>query len=126
MSVQSANQSYQEFYTTATSANASGATPKVFFSSVLPAGTWVIVGSVVLTPTTGNITTYELSTVARPLSGITVASGGPTSVRVPVSTIVYSDGLFTFTISAACTTSAGDTWNSAGGNIFQCYRITNF
>jgi hypothetical protein len=126
MSVQSANQSYQEYLTTATT-NPSGGSQYPFFSAVLPAGTWVIVGSTVLTPSGAGATlpSYALTTTARDLSKV-VSGTGPTSVRVPISTIVYADGSFNFTISASCTTSDSGTWTTAGGNILQCYRITNF
>ena len=125
MSVQSANQTYQEFYTLATS-NDTG-TSKVIFQIILPAGTWIIAGSVLLKASggTGALSGYTIYTDARGLSSVTVASGGPSQVRVPISTLVYTDGNYNFTITANCT-NAGGLWTTDGNDLVECYRITNF
>jgi hypothetical protein len=123
MSVQSANQTYQEYYTIAAS-NVSDA-PRVVFQVILPAGTWVIAGSVVLDASGGAITGYNLYTDARGLSSVAVTSGGFSQVRVPVSTLVYTDGNYNFTITAQCS-NAGGGWKTNGNDLVECYRITNF
>jgi uncharacterized repeat protein (TIGR01451 family) len=120
MSVASAHEPFLEYTTVVQNAVPSG-TQAIVFSKILPAGKWLIAGSVQANGDTGNLTTVETSTSVRTLSK-SISATGPTSVRVPVSTLYISDGETAFTLRLQCYTSTG-TWSAPAGLIVDCYKL---
>jgi len=109
MSVVSAKAPFIEFLTTAQVAKTTASSGNVF-SKVIPAGKWLITGSIQATGDTGNLPSISLINPIRTLFS-SVSATGPTSTRIPISFLYESDGIIALTLTLTCSTSTG-TWSS--------------
>jgi hypothetical protein len=121
MSVASLLHPFIEYTTTALSAQADNSVG-IVLNKILPAGSWLITGSVAVTADAGaNIPTLLVYTDVRYLSR-SISATGPTSAIVPVSFLYLSDGVTPLQLKVQADTSAGGTWSSVS-TIVDVYKL---
>lgn len=102
---------------------ASPATNVPVLTTVLPAGKWLVFGSVLLAGNSSALVVAEVQTTGSAIDGFTFGpSGGPVNVRLPVATLYASNGITPFVISVSVTTVSGN-WSSNFGSPIEFCQI---